>query len=634
MLHRERIKRATNGEMVDKIPFVPRIDVWHMANSFNGTLPEKNKGRSVYDICRAEGWAIHTQTVDLTYQPAFDAMVHRAIGLYRLKEHVFKYEFSKDIDINIRKSGDRTTIEYHTPLGMVDTTIVYTNEMREGAVSVPHIEKRIISSLEDYPVVSCIFENVEIVPDDELFSAWQDEIGNDGLCTVWFTGAASPMHHIQKYFLDPTQFFLQYNDHQKEMRSLAESLNPLYEKALDIIAQSQAEAVAWGGNFDDMITYPPYFKKEITPWVHKAVSAMEENEKLVYCHCDGENKGLMNLIKDLGIHSAEAVCPFPMTKVPIAEYYKRWGNDLTIFGGIPSNLLIPEVTREEDFISYIECLFESVAPGNRFIIGIADTTPRDADYDRLLMIADIIDEKGKLPLQTGTYRPVTETTTNEARASVSLTEISESLFDEVRDAVLTGQDQDIHSLITDLIDKGIEANDILQSGLIGAMNIIAPKFKSGELFIPEVLLSARVMNKGLEVLEPYLASANVQRVGKILIGTVKGDLHDIGKNMVATMLKGVGFEVVDLGMDVSAETFVEKVSEIRPDILGLSALLTTTMPQMQKVVQEFETQGLRNIVKILIGGAPVTQTFADTIGADGYAPDAAGAVETAKRLLS
>jgi 5-methyltetrahydrofolate--homocysteine methyltransferase len=179
----------------------------------------------------------------------------------------------------------------------------------------------------------------------------------------------------------------------------------------------------------------------------------------------------------------------------------------------------------------------------------------------------------------------------------------------------------------------VQGKDILQKGLIAAMEIIGPKFKSGEVFIPEVLLSSRAMNEGLRVLEPYLSEDQKKKAGKVLIGTVKGDLHDIGKNMVATMLRGVGFEVVDLGINVPAEQFVRKVREQSPDMLGLSALLTTTMPEMKKIIQALSAGGLRSKVKIMVGGAPVNQRFAREIGADGYGHDAAAAVDLARSFM-
>jgi 5-methyltetrahydrofolate--homocysteine methyltransferase len=169
--------------------------------------------------------------------------------------------------------------------------------------------------------------------------------------------------------------------------------------------------------------------------------------------------------------------------------------------------------------------------------------------------------------------------------------------------------------------------------MVSAMEVVAERFKAGEAFIPEVLLAARAMNEGLLLLEPHLAGQTTEPGHRVLIGTVHGDMHDIGKNMVAIMLRGVGFEVQDIGVNIPAEDFVREVEESQPDILGLSAILTTTMPEMRKVIEALEAKGLRDRVKILVGGAPLNQKFADDIRADGYARDAGEAVDAARSLV-
>jgi 5-methyltetrahydrofolate--homocysteine methyltransferase len=180
----------------------------------------------------------------------------------------------------------------------------------------------------------------------------------------------------------------------------------------------------------------------------------------------------------------------------------------------------------------------------------------------------------------------------------------------------------------------VSAREILEGGLIAGMEVISERFKTGEVFIPEVLLAARAVNEVLEVLEPHLAGDKQRETFRVLIGTVKGDLHDIGKNMVATMLRGVGFEIQDAGINVATEEFVRQVEEYQPQILAMSALLTTTMPEMKKVVDLLARKGIRQSLRVLVGGAPVNRKFADDIGADGYAPDAGEAVAVARDLVA
>ncbi|NOR53215.1 MAG: cobalamin-binding protein, partial [Candidatus Aminicenantes bacterium] len=197
-----------------------------------------------------------------------------------------------------------------------------------------------------------------------------------------------------------------------------------------------------------------------------------------------------------------------------------------------------------------------------------------------------------------------------------------------------GNSDSVEALVKKALSQDMSAEEILNGGLVDGMNTMSEKFKNNEIFIPEVLISARAMSSGLEILNPLLAEANVISKGKVVIGTVKGDLHDIGKNIVAMLLQGAGFDVVDLGADVPLEKFVEFVRKERADVVGMSALLTTTMISMKEIIEALRNAGLRENVKVIIGGAPVTESYAAQIQADGYAPDAASAVDLTKRLLN
>ena len=200
-------------------------------------------------------------------------------------------------------------------------------------------------------------------------------------------------------------------------------------------------------------------------------------------------------------------------------------------------------------------------------------------------------------------------------------------------ALSQGKMNEVKELTQEALDNGETAEMILKDGLIHAMDQVGSKFKSGEIYIPEVLIAARAMHAGMDILKPILSKSIGSMVGKVVIGTVKGDLHDIGKNLVVMMLEGGGFDVVDLGIDVPADKFVEAIKAHQPQVVGLSALLTTTMREMKTTIEVIEKAGLRNQVKMIVGGAPLTEKFAREIGADGYAPDAASAVDVVKSLL-
>jgi 5-methyltetrahydrofolate--homocysteine methyltransferase len=208
-----------------------------------------------------------------------------------------------------------------------------------------------------------------------------------------------------------------------------------------------------------------------------------------------------------------------------------------------------------------------------------------------------------------------------------------SIIDDLRQSVINGEMTVTQELVQQVLDEKMSPEQILKDGLISAMAEVGRRFECDEFYVPEMLISARAMKSGLALLRPHLIAANVQAVGKVVIGTVQGDLHDIGKNLVGMMLEGAGFEVVDLGADVSPDKYVAAVKEHQPDLVACSALLTTTMPRMNDIILSLKEAGLRDRVQVMIGGAPVTDRYATDIGADGYAPDAASAASLAKELI-
>ena len=208
------------------------------------------------------------------------------------------------------------------------------------------------------------------------------------------------------------------------------------------------------------------------------------------------------------------------------------------------------------------------------------------------------------------------------------------VLEQLAKELFAGNAKGVAELTNKALAEGLKPSEVLNSGLIKGMSEVGVKFKANEIYVPEVLIAARAMKAGMEILKPKLAENGVEPVAKMIIGTVKGDLHDIGKNLVAMMMEGAGFEIIDLGIDVPAEKFIQAMKDNKPQVVGMSALLTTTMVQIKENIKAFNDAGVRSNVKVLIGGAPVTQKFTDEVGADGYAPDAASAVDKVKELLS
>ena len=209
----------------------------------------------------------------------------------------------------------------------------------------------------------------------------------------------------------------------------------------------------------------------------------------------------------------------------------------------------------------------------------------------------------------------------------------EQLFEEIKNTVIAGKHKKIEALVNKAIQKKINPDDLINNALIAAMDAVGDRFAKSEIFVPEMLVAAMTMKKGLDIIKPLLKDPVAHSKGTVVLCTVKGDLHDIGKNLVGMMLEGTGFEVIDMGVDVTVENVVDKVSETQPQVLGLSALLTTTMPEMQNVIDALQARGMRGAVKVMVGGAPLNAEFAQEIGADAFGHDAAEAVNIARSFI-
>ena len=634
--HKSRMLAAFRGEEVDRLPYVPRLDLWYLANSVSGTLPKQHTGKAQNEIARAEGWTVYFRFADNILDPEVQKMyLHRGIGLFTTRDTLYDWVMPRDVEIKVQREGGRIRVEYHTPVGTIDSTMFYDESSQRLGITSPMIVDHVIKTPDDYAAVGYLYEHMDIVPNFERFERWvREEMRDDGVAVAQGFMGASPVHQIQRDLLDPTQFYFHYTDHNAKMLELAGKMEHLFDKMLQILCKSPAEVIWWGANYDDMLTYAPYFEKEITPWIRKAAKQLGAVGKLVMCHTDGENEGLMDLIRDSGMHIAESICPTPMTKISLAEYYRRWSGHLTLCGGIPSTILLPG-TSEADFEAYMDELFKAVAPGKRMLVGIADQVPPDAVFSRLQRIGERVEREGRLPIAAGTARPVAAAASAQPKPAAKAAELKpEDVFAQVRLDVSKGKHKDIKAHVQALLDSGVRAEAILEDGLIAAISAVGRRMATGEAFIPEVLLAARAMTAAVEVLESRLAAGGERQGGKVLIGTVKGDMHDIGKNLVVTLLRGVGFEVRDLGINVSREAFCDAIADFKPDVLGLSALLTTTMVEMREVIKAMDERKLRSHCKVIVGGAAITEEFAQQIGADGFAPSAPETVGLVKQLVA
>lgn len=398
--HKQRMLAAMRGEEVDRIPFAPRLDLWWIGNAFGGGLPERFQGMKPDDISREYGWACYHMVPDFTnMMRGPEDILHRALGLFQFRQSAYTWEFPKDVSFEVREEDGLQVIEYQTPKGTVRTVGGHTEEMKKKGASLGWTREHIIKTPEDYAPVAYIFENMEVAPNYEGCKEYIDEVGDCGVVAVGGPSlGGSPMHHIQKEFIDQTQFFFEYKDNYDGLVSLAESVGHYFDKVLEVIAGSPAEVVMWGANYDDMLTWPPYFEEQILPWLQKASARLSEAGIITATHTDGENQGLMDLVPQSGCQVAESITPAPMTKVPPEEYYSRWSDRMTLMGMIPECLLLPETSKEEELDAYMYDLFMNVKPGRRLILGVADSVPPGADWSRLEKVGEKIEKEGGLPL--------------------------------------------------------------------------------------------------------------------------------------------------------------------------------------------------------------------------------------------
>lgn len=399
MTPKERMLRAARGEWADILPWVPRIDLWYNANSLQGTLPAKyRRGVTLDEIADDIGGGYHKIVPDFLNARSPEDTIDRGLGIFRLKGMPYRAELA-GVEREVKKEGNATFVTYHTPLGSISCKILYTEEMRRAGVSITWISEHVIKDPQDYKIVGYIFKNIKVIPDYENYLEFQRQVGDKGFAAARGLAAASPMQQIMRDFLDATQFYLEMYDHPQEMRQLGEDLEPYYDQLFQVLANSPAEVVFHGSNFDEMITYPPFFRNYIMPYLQRLADMLHARGKLLICHCDGENQGLLDLIAESGMDIAEAICPQPMTKVTISEVKKSFKGKVTIFGGVPSVALLEQSMSDEEFERFMKNLFREIVPGDRFILGISDTTPPDAKFERLFRITEMVQGWGKLPMK-------------------------------------------------------------------------------------------------------------------------------------------------------------------------------------------------------------------------------------------
>lgn len=387
MTHKQHMLAVLRGQPVDRIPWVPRLDLWYRANRRAGTLPQRYADASLMEMLDDLGFAYHAVIPDFKALRTPDDEAHRALGIYNLSCMPVRTVFD-GITYRIIQDGDRQIVEYHTPAGTLTTETVYDESMRSAGITITHVTKYAFTDPRDYEPLCCLFRSARVEPNYQGYTAFAQEIGERGFATAYLSSAASPMHLIQRELMPMDVFFYEMNDRPDQLHGLAESIAQYWRQMYAVAAQTPAEVFLLGANYHATIQHPGFFAEHITPWLAEFAASLHRRGKFLLTHTDGENYGLLEQYLASGIDIADSVCPYPMTKLTLAQHRQAFAGRINIMGGFPSVALVKDSMDDQQFGKYLDDFFEQIGRGDHLILGISDTTPPAAEFDRLLKLRD------------------------------------------------------------------------------------------------------------------------------------------------------------------------------------------------------------------------------------------------------
>ena len=370
MTHRERLLAVIERRQPDRLPWVPRLQLWYRAHSRKGTLPEKYRDWSLREIEKDLGLGA----------PARDG----AIFTTRLT----------NVEVRCYREGDDEVTEYITPVGSVSTRRRGSKELDDAGIG-GRTTEYLIKRTEDYAVVEYMAENTEVKPDYKRYLAYERELGEDGVPLIGIGWC--PMGQIMRRYIGYNDFFYELNDHPVQVEHLLEVLTEQAAKLLHIAAESPAKLLLYGGHFDSQFTPPPFFKKYFLPFFQEWAEVLHKHDKLLVCHADSDTSLILDLIREAGFDMAECFVTYPMVPCTLEQVRTAWGNDVIIWGGIPSTILCDPIT-DEYFEQYMLNLFKIIAPGDAFILGIADNVMPEARIERVRRVSEMVQEYGQYPV--------------------------------------------------------------------------------------------------------------------------------------------------------------------------------------------------------------------------------------------
>ncbi len=393
MTHKQRMLDVVAGKPVDRIPWVPRLDLWHRANRLAGTLPAKYRSASLMEMTDDLGWASHAVVPDYQDLRGPEDQADWPLGIHNLRVMPVRTVW-EGVDRRMTQRGDRTTVEYRTPLGTVATEMVYDDAMRRAGVTIPHVSRYAFQGPDDYGPLGYLFRHARAEPDYAGYVEWAASVGERGFVVAYVSAAASPMHLIQRSLMPVDTFFYELHDRPDEVRRLADQVAGYWRQVLEVAAGCPAEVLLLGANYDSAIQHPRFFAEHIGPWLAEFAAMLHPRGKYLLTHTDGENRGLLEHYVASGFDIADSVCPRPMTRLSLAEVREAFGGRIAIMGGIPSVALLEESLSDARFEAFCDEFFAELGRGDRLILGVSDTTPPGAKFERLLALARRVEKWG------------------------------------------------------------------------------------------------------------------------------------------------------------------------------------------------------------------------------------------------
>jgi len=367
------------------------MDLWSIAHAARNTPPGRFANKNTVEIAQILDVACHAVGADFTIPNGRDISL-RSLGLDNHSDYPYRVEL-QNLPIQCQDDGENLTTTIQTPVGNIYSHLYRTDQMKRDGISLPFVKHYPLPNLDDLDALCIVFDHIAVVPSPISYSCFQKRIGDQGIAVARGPMAASPMHLILHELTPMDQFFYFYHDARDDLNRLCDHMTPFFDAALDALIECDAEVVFWGANYDQDLTWPPFFIEEITPWLQKVADRLHRAGKLFLTHCDGENRNLLPLFPDCRFDVAESVCPAPMTQCTLPELRLAIPN-ITIWGGIPSIALLQSNMTDVEFKDYLDEIFDNLGAGDHLILGVSDNVPPDADMARLEQIREKVEGFG------------------------------------------------------------------------------------------------------------------------------------------------------------------------------------------------------------------------------------------------